>query len=126
MLTAHSIIRWFVLAGLAATSIAGVTLILRREPWGLGYSRIVSVTLGLIDLQVVLGLLVWITHKGWELGVFRAYIHPIGMLVAVAIAHVGAARAKKQGGYSGVRLAAAGLLTALAIIVLTIPHDAWF
>jgi len=103
-----------------------VTLTLRREAWGLGYARIVSVTLGMIDLQVALGLLVWITKEGWNLPVFRAYIHPAGMLLAIAIAHVAAGRAKKQAGYGGVRIAAAGLLTALAIIVLTIPRNAWF
>ncbi|NIA23960.1 MAG: hypothetical protein GWP04_00155 [Gammaproteobacteria bacterium] len=113
------------LAGLGATAIAGVTLTLRRDAWGLGYGRIVFVTLGLIDLQVVLGLLVWITKGGWDLSVFRAYVHPIGMLIAVAVAHMAAARAKRQSGYAGVRTAAAGLLTALAIIVLTIPHNAW-
>ena len=125
MLTAHSIVRWFVLAGLAATAIAGVTLTLRRDAWARGYSRIVSVTLGLIDLQVALGLSVWIAKEGWSLSIFGAYIHPIGMLLAVVVAHVAANRAKKKAGYAGVRIATAGFLTALAIIVLTIPHNSW-
>jgi len=124
LLTAHSIVRWFVLAGLGATALAGVTLTLRKEAWRLGYGRIVSVTLGLIDLQVALGLLVWITKQ--DLSIFRAYIDPIGMLVAVAVAHTAAARAKRQSGYAGAGTVVAGLMAAFAIVVLTIPRAVWF
>jgi len=113
-----------VLAGLGATALAGVTLTLRKEAWRLGYGRIVSVTLGLIDLQVALGLLVWLTKE--NLSIFRAYIDPIGMLVAVAVAHMAAVWAKRQSGYAGAGTVVAGLMVALAIIVLTIPRAAWF
>ena len=82
-----------------------------------------SVTLGLIDLQVALGLLIWITKENPS--VFRAYIDPIGMLIAVTVAHMAAARVKRQSGYAGVGTVVAGLMTVLAIVILTIPHNAW-
>jgi hypothetical protein len=124
LVTAHSIVRWFVVVGLLATVVAGVTLSLRREPWSMGYSRIVAVTVGLFDLQVLLGILVWVANKGWELGPFLGYIHPLGMIVAAGVAHVAAARLKRRPGAAFAPTA--GLFAALAIVVLLVPRGAWF
>lgn len=82
-----------------------------------------SATLGLIDLQVALGLLVWITKENFS--VSRAYIDPIGMLMAVIVVHMAVERANRQSGNAGVGIAVAGPMIALAIVILTIPHDTW-
>jgi vacuolar-type H+-ATPase subunit I/STV1 len=123
LLTAHSIVRWLVLLGLLATAVAGITIVFRKETWVPGYARMVAITVGIIDLQVTLGVLVWIVSKGWELSPFLAYLHPVGMLAAAATAHVAAARARKHSW--GMTAITAGLLATLAIVVLLIPRDAW-
>jgi hypothetical protein len=124
LITVHSVVRWLVIAGLLATVVAGITLWARKEEWSMGYSRIVAVTVGFFDLQVLLGILVWVTNRGWELDFFHAYLHPIGMITAAAIAHIAAARLKKQSGSAFGPTAA--LFASLAIVVLLVPRGAWF
>jgi len=124
LVTAHSIVRWFVIVGLLATVVAGATLWARKEAWSMGYSRIVAVAVGLFDLQVLLGILVWVTNKGWDLDVFLAYLHPLGMIAAVAIAHVAASRLKKDPASAFAPTAA--LFASLAVVVFLVPRGAWF
>jgi FtsH-binding integral membrane protein len=124
LVTAHSIVRWFVILGLFAAVLAGFTLSIRKESWSMGYQRIVTITVGLIDLQVLLGILVWVANKGWELDHFLAYIHPLGMIAAAVVAHITAARLKKQP--ASAFGPTAGLFGAMAIVLLLIPRGAWF
>lgn len=124
LITVHSIVRWLVIAGLLATVVAGATLWSRKEAWSMGYTRIVAITVGFFDLQVLLGILVWVTNKGWGLDFFHAYLHPLGMIGAAVIAHVAAARLKKQPGSAFGPTAA--LFASLAIVVLLVPRGAWF
>ena len=121
---AHSIVRWFVIVGLFATVVAGTTLWARKEAWSRGYSRMVGVVVGLFDLQVLLGILVWVANKGWNLGVFLAYLHPLGMIAAAVVAHIAAARLKKQPASAFAPTAA--LFASLAVLVLLVPRGAWF
>lgn len=90
----------------------------------MGYSRVVAVAVGLFDLQVLLGVLVWVTNKGWNLGFFLAYLHPLGMIAAAVVAHVAAARLKKRPAAAFAPTAA--LFGSLAIVVLLVPRGAWF
>lgn len=124
LVTTHSIVRWFVVVAMFASVVAGITLSVRKETWSMGYVRVVTMAVGLFDLQVLLGILVWVTNKGWELGTFLGFIHPLGMILAAGLAHVAAARLKRG---SGAPFApAAGLFAALAIVVLLVPRGAWF
>jgi FtsH-binding integral membrane protein len=120
----HSIVRWFVIVGLIATVVAGATLWARKETWSNGYSRMVAVVVGLFDLQVLLGILVWVANKGWNLDFFLAYLHPLGMIAAAVIAHIAAARLKRRPASAFAPTAA--LFASLAILVLLVPRGAWF
>jgi hypothetical protein len=64
--------------------------------------------------------------SGWELDVFRAWVHPIGMLGALGLGHVLVGRAIRSGGMRGYRSAAIGVLITLVIVAGLIPSDAWF
>lgn len=123
LLLIHSIVRWFVLAGLVGVLVAGAVEMSRGEGHAPGLHRLFTVAVGLLDLQVTLGLILWVVAGAWNLGVFRAYIHPAGMLLALAIAHIGVSRAKSG---RGPRAALTGLAVALLLIVAVIPRDAWF
>lgn len=125
LLIMHSVLRWFVLVGVLAAGTAGVTLVMREEGCTPGFRRLITVAVGLIDLQVALGLVLWVVKEGWTQGVFKAYIHPAAMLIALALAHVTSFKAKQRSGATGARLVSSGLLGALLIIVLAIPRDAW-
>lgn len=50
-----------------------------------------------LDLQVLLGLLVYGVDQYWEHDeALVAYVHPALMLVALAVAHIGVARARRE------------------------------
>lgn len=123
LLLIHSIVRWFVLAGLLGVLVAGAVEMSRGEGLTPGLQRLFTIAVGLLDLQVTIGLLLWVVAGAWNLGVFRAYIHPAGMILALAVAHIGVSRAKAG---QSTRAALVGLLVSLVLIVISIPRDAWF
>lgn len=40
-----------------------------------------------IDLQVALGIVVWLFNSGWSLGFLQGWLHPIIGLAAVSVVH---------------------------------------
>ncbi len=126
LLQIHSIVRWLLLAVLAAVAVYGFVSASRQVGWSPAAARPFSWALLLMDIQVLIGILVWITGRAWKLGAFRAWIHPAGILIALGVGHALAGRAKKTEGSAGYRLSAVSLLAVLVIVAVTIPRDAWF
>lgn len=126
LVTIHSIWRWLVLVGLVVALVYGFSRSSDAPPLEKSTARPFTFALILLDIQVLIGLLVWIAGSGWDLGVFRAWVHPAGMLIALGIGHVVVGRATKSGTPSAYRAAAYGILVTLAIVAATIPRDAWF
>jgi hypothetical protein len=108
LLSLHGIFRWIVLvAAAAAVIVAAVGLIKQRAFKPLG-RRFSSIFVGLLDLQFLLGILLFLTSpivksafsnfkaamKTQELRFFTVE-HTLMMVIAVAIAHIGAVRSKK-------------------------------
>ncbi|MBP2019620.1 hypothetical protein J2Z79_003062 [Symbiobacterium terraclitae] len=111
----HSIVRWLVLAGaLLALVGARVTGDSGRDGWGAKAGFLYTV---LLDVQVLIGLIIWVLESGWKLNAFFAYVHPVAMLLALVIAHFGRTQQKKT-------VPAAGFwpfLVSLALVVAGIP-----
>ena len=126
LVTVHSIWRWLVLVGFAVALVYGLTRSSDAAPLDKSTSRPFTFALMMLDIQVLIGLLVWITNRAWELDVFLAWIHPVGMLLALGVGHAIVGRATKSGTTTAYRTAAFGILAALAIVAATIPRDAWF
>lgn len=126
LVTIHSIGRWLVLVGLVVALVYGFSRSTDAPPLDKSTARPFTSALILLDIQVLIGLLVWIAGSGWDLDVFRAWIHPVGMLIALGIGHAVVGRATKSGRPSAYRTAAYGILVTLAIVAATIPRDAWF
>ena len=135
LLAVHSLFRWLVLAaGLAALAraLAGAR---RRGPWTNADDKAGLWFVAATDLQFLLGLLLYavmspITRLAFQdfgsaMGNsvlrFWAVEHAFGMLVAVALVHIGRARAKKAPEAKRHRLAAIFFGIALIAMVLTIP-----
>jgi hypothetical protein len=136
MLVVHSLLRWVVLAaGLVAfgRALAGMR---GRRAWTVGDDRAGQLFVGTLDLQLLIGLLLYfvlspITRAAFQdfgaaMGSsmlrFWAVEHVFGMVVAVALAHVGRVRVRKT--TDPVRrhkLAAIFFGLALVAIVATIP-----
>ncbi len=131
LLVAHSFLRWLVLlAAVAALAVAVAGCL------GLGTSERLArqSMLGfvvLLDLQVLFGILVWVSGNYMAGGGRRAQIeHPAVMLLALVVTHVAAARARRAPspfGAARVRALGIGLslvLILMGILLVTMDHVA--
>jgi hypothetical protein len=125
LVTFHSDWRWLVLVALVVALGFGIYRWQRPVPFTGGSARVFSLTMVALDIQVLLGIVVWIAGRGWELGAFRAWIHPVGMLIALGVGHAFLGRARKSEGAPAYRIASLGILLTLIIVAASIPHDAW-
>jgi len=136
-LVLHSSLRWLVLLlGLVAIAraIAGRS---SGRPWSRADDLVSASFIGMLDLQMLIGLVLYfalspITSTGMQdLGGamgntglrFWTIEHPFGMIVAIALAHVGRARIRKAG--DAVRQHRTALIfftLALLVILITIPR----
>lgn len=125
LVSIHSEFRWLVLVVLVVALVGGLYRWWRPARFTKKSARPFAVALILLDIQVLLGLLVWISGHGWELGAFRAWVHPVGMIIALGVGHALIGQAIKSEGSSAYRNATLGMLVTLAIVAATIPRDAW-
>src|SRR5262245_1950616 len=109
VLVAHSWLRWFVVAASLFVFVRAVLGLARRRPWTAIDARATRAFVGLVDLQLLLGLLLYvalspivrmaITDLGAAMSSpvlrFFAIEHATAMLPAVIAAHVGSVRVKK-------------------------------
>jgi hypothetical protein len=119
----HSILRWLVLAVLLGGGIVGLAA--SRRPGAAFRRPVFSVAAIVVDVQVTLGIVLYLFNEGWNEGGFIAVFHPIGMLLALGFVHALLARTRATAaeGHPGAanRIAGAGLLVALVIVVGAIP-----
>lgn len=121
----HSWYRWVVLVALAAVGALGVIRARQGAEWGAGSDRPFSLATVLFDLQLAIGIVLWIGNEGWNADFFIKVIHPLGMLIAAGVAHMGLVRARKGDPGRAYMTAGVGLLVALVIVAATIPRYAW-
>ncbi|WP_437279299.1 hypothetical protein WME90_01715 [Sorangium sp. So ce375] len=136
VLTAHSWLRWVVLLlGLVALarSVRGWT---QRGPWTATDRKVGTAFVGSLDLQFLLGLLLYTALsplRPTSLAALKAAMpiaalrffaveHVFTMIVAVAVAHIAWARAKRaQDPTAQHRRTALGVLFTLLIVLAAIP-----
>ena len=109
MLVVHSLLRWVVLAaGLVAFGRAR-TGMRRRRPWTAGDDRAGQLFVGMLDLQLLIGIALYLVFSpitraafqdfgaamGNSMLRFWAVEHILGMVIAVALAHIGRVRTRR-------------------------------
>ena len=133
VLIIHSWLRWAVL-------VAGLMAFLRAataggRPWTPADDRATRWFTSLLDLQMLLGLVLYFVLSPFTreaLGDFGAAMknsglrfwaveHTFGMIIGVALAHVGAVKVRKAPSYSKHRLATIFFGLALLAILVSIP-----
>ena len=116
----HSWLRWLVLLALISGAGLGFVRNSRGEPWQEGFFSLAVIV---VDVQVLLGIIVWIFNSGWDQGFFFAVLHPLFMLAAVAVAHVGLVRARKRNDPRSNLIVAWGFVISLVLVVMAVPWD---
>lgn len=115
LLSAHSGLRWLVLLGLVAVVAWALTGTREGVPvWVRGIG-------GLLALQVVIGLVLFVANEGWSMGPFLGMWHPLAMIAALGVFQVGTARAGR--GEGPPRILGLATLASLVLVLAGIP---WF
>jgi hypothetical protein len=136
LLTVHSYLRWLVLLTALIAIVRAVTGIARRRPWT-PTDDTAARWFGIsVDTQLLIGLILYFflspfTMSAWsDIGGamrdatvrFIVIEHQFGMLIAVALAHIGRARIRKaQDAARRHRMALIFFGLALVIMVISIP-----
>ncbi len=114
----HSVLRWFVLATLVG---GGTYALVRGQQEGPFSDRPFALLAVVVDLQVALGIVLYLLRSGFRQGFFIAVIHPLAMLVALAAVHIGVSRGRARGRVAAFRTVGASWLFALVVVALGIP-----
>ncbi len=127
LLNFHSIFRWVVLlAAVGAIALATLSATGSR-PWdALSNSSSLAFTVAM-DVQLLIGLALWVAEHRWSINdAGLTWAHPLLMIAAVGLAHVGRERADKALGDKR-RGATAALFfgASLLVILIAIPLYAW-
>ena len=83
-------------------------------------SRAYSIAAIAVDIQVTLGIVVWILQSGWSLGFVQGWLHPIVGLAALGVLHAFLGRARKGHPENAGRTVKVGFGIALALVVAAI------
>lgn len=122
IVTIHSIWRWVALLVALATVIIGVQGLVSRNRWSSLAAMLSRVFPVAIDIQVLLGIILWIGEQRWSDGFFFKILHPLLGLAALAVAHIVAARIRRATtDEQRYQLMGIGYVVVLLIILVTIP-----
>jgi hypothetical protein len=124
LVTIHSLVRWLVLVALVGGII--VALGASRRPGEAFAAPIYSAVTIIIDIQVTIGLVLWIFNEGWSDNFFIAWIHPIATVLALGVAHMAVGRGRKmaQSDHAGGnRFVGIGFIIALVLVMGAIPWE---
>jgi uncharacterized membrane protein YozB (DUF420 family) len=108
-LAIHSALRWVILLLALLAIVRAVSGMATRRPWTGADERGVRFLTGALDLEMLIGLIIYfalspitregMTHLGTAMGSvglrFFTVEHPVGMIVAIALAHVGQKRIRR-------------------------------
>ena len=97
-----------------------------NRPWDALADRLALFFTISLDIQVLIGLVVWVTQQRWSGDLFLGYIHPLAMLAAVALAHIGRTRADRASdSREKGRFATLFFVGSFVVILLAIPLGSW-
>lgn len=78
------------------------------------------VTTVIVDIQVALGIVIWLANSGWSLGLGQAWLHPLIGLAALGVLHAFVGRARKGHPEVANRTIRTGLIFAIVLVVAAI------
>jgi hypothetical protein len=126
LVTIHDIWRYAVLiAAVGALALSLMAYLASRE-WDALTDRFSLFFTIAMDIQVLIGILVWVTDERARSDTFLAWIHPGLMLLAAGLAHAGRVFSERlQGSKAKGGTAAAMFAGSLLLVLLAIPLSSW-
>ncbi len=96
--TLHTVYIWPLLTVVASLFLLWMLSCLWRQAKWDSIHKIMSLAyLVVLDLQLLLGIVLWIAQQRWTgLDALRSFEHPLNMIIAMVIYHVGYARLKRD------------------------------
>ena len=123
LVTIHSVWRYVVLVVALGAIILSLLAYLGTREWDNLAERFSFFFPITMDIQVVVGILVWLLANYDQNDAFRRWIHPVAMLVAVGLAHMGRVRSDRAAGSKAKGGTAALFFGAsLLVVLLAIPY----
>ena len=118
---AHSGWRWIALLAVLVAIGYGLWGWLGKQSWNQTGRKIAMFATIALDIQLLLGLVLYVLQKGWNMPTGVRFEHPTFMILALVAVHVMSAKIKRSSGnQTRYRLLALGTLAALVLIVLGI------
>ena len=115
LLNAHSGWQYVTLLGVLVA--LGLSFTAVMTPSKLQIYRLTAVA---VDIQVALGIVLWLDVSGWSLGFVQGWLHPLAGLAALGVLHAFVARAKSASAKEGNRVVRTGLIIATVLVVTAI------
>ena len=123
LVSIHSVLRWVVLlAAVVSLAVALAGWLGSSAPERTTRQAMLAYAVSL-DIQVLIGIVIWVLGNYWQSNIRQfKFEHPLTMLVALIVAHVAAARARRaHGPVAAARVRAIGTAVSLVLILIGIP-----
>jgi len=124
--TFHSLWRYAVLLGAIVALGLALAAVTGARTWDPQAERAASIFPIVMDVQLLMGIILWV-FGDWPRGdPLLSWIHPLGMTVAVGLAHAGKALSERANGSreKGTR-ASMAFGASLLIVLAAIPLGSW-
>jgi hypothetical protein len=128
LVTIHDIWRYAVLVAAIGALALSVMAYMGSREWDALTDRFSLFFTIAMDIQVLIGILVWITVTDPQVrgDNFLIWVHPIAMLVAAGLAHMGRALSERAlGSRAKGRTATAFFAGSLLVVLVAIPLSSW-
>lgn len=120
LVTIHSWTRWLVLVALVVGIVIGLRRFRGKRDWSPHYYQLMVMV---VDIQVAIGAVIWLFYDGWKRGFFFGVLHPVSMLLALGVAHVGFEMAKRRDDVRSWLIVTLAATASLVLIITAIPWD---
>jgi len=79
--------------------------------------RVYRLTAVAVDIQVALGIVLWLVGSGWDLGILQGWIHPLVGLAGLGVLHAYVSRARQAGPEEGNGVFRTGIILATLLVI---------
>jgi predicted membrane-bound mannosyltransferase len=127
LIEVHSVFRWVVLIVAVGAIILAVLSARGRREWDGTSDRMAFFFTLAMDLELLIGLALWFVESRWSSSdTVLSWLHPLAMVAAVGLAHVGRVRSDRATASADRgRQAAIFFAASLMVVLVAIPLYSW-